>query len=49
MPSAHDDRDQKGATRLLLAAAVALILLVAIVWGGLYYLFETGSVSRMRR
>src|SRR5262245_57189158 len=27
---------RKGATRLLLAAAVALILLVAIVWGGLY-------------
>jgi len=31
MPSAHDDRDHKE-TRLLLAAAVALILLVAIVW-----------------
>ena len=31
MPSAHDDCDHKE-TRLLLAAAVALILLVAIVW-----------------
>jgi hypothetical protein len=30
MPSAHDDCDHKE-TRLLLAAAVALILLVAIV------------------
>ena len=45
MPSAHDDRDRKEATRLLLAAAVALILLVAIVWGGLYYLFETANFS----
>jgi hypothetical protein len=45
MPSAHDNRDHKGATRLLLAAAVALILLVAIVWGGLYYLFETANFS----
>jgi hypothetical protein len=45
MPSAHDDRDRKEATRLLLAAAVALILLVAIVWSGLYYLFETANFS----
>jgi hypothetical protein len=45
MPSAHDDRDRKEATQLLLAAAVALILLVAIVWGGLYYLFETANFS----
>jgi len=47
MPSAHDDRDRKEATRLLLAAAVALILLVAIVWGGLYYLFITSSKPRI--
>jgi hypothetical protein len=45
MPSGHDDRDRKEATQLLLAAAVALILLVAIVWGGLYYLFETANFS----
>jgi hypothetical protein len=45
MPSAHDDRDRKEATQLLLAAAVALILLVAIVSGGLYYLFETANFS----
>jgi hypothetical protein len=45
MPSAHDDRDRKDATQLLLAAAIALILLVAIVSGGLYYLFETANFS----
>jgi hypothetical protein len=45
MPSAHDDRDRKDSLRLLLAAAVALILLVAIVWGGLYYLFETANFT----
>jgi hypothetical protein len=45
MPSAHDDRDRKESLRLLLAAAVALILLVAIVWGGLYYLFEHANFA----
>lgn len=45
MPSAHDDRDRKEATRLLLAAAVALILLVAIVWGGIYYFVEYANFS----
>ena len=45
MPSAHDDRDRKEATWLMLTATVALILLVAIVWGGLYYLFETANFS----
>jgi hypothetical protein len=45
MPSAHDRRDRNEATRLLLAAAVALILLVAIVWGGLYYLVEYANFS----
>jgi hypothetical protein len=45
MPSAHDDRDRKESLRLLLAAAIALILLVAIVWGGLYYLFETANFT----
>jgi hypothetical protein len=45
MPSAHDDRDHKEATRLLLAAAVALILLVAIVWGGIYYFVEYANFS----
>jgi hypothetical protein len=42
MPSAHDDRDHKE-TRLLLAAAVAL--LVAIVWGGIYYFVEYANFS----
>ena len=44
MPSAHDDRDHKE-TRLLLAAAVALIPLVAIVWGGIYYFVEYANFS----
>ena len=44
MPSAYDDRDHKE-TRLLLAAAVALILLVAIVWGGIYYFVEYANFS----
>jgi hypothetical protein len=44
MPSAHDDCDHKE-TRLLLAAAVALILLVAIVWGGIYYFVEYANFS----
>ena len=42
MPSAHDDRDHKE-TRLLLAAAVAL--LVAIVWGEIYYFVEYANFS----
>ena len=45
MPSAHDDRDRKDAARLLLAAAVALIVLVAIVWGGIYYFVEYANFS----
>ena len=44
MPSAHDDRDHKE-TRLLLAAAVALIPQVAIVWGGIYYFVEYANFS----
>ena len=42
MPSAHEDRDHKE-TRLLFAAAVAL--LVAIVWGGIYYFVEYANFS----
>ena|SRR6185312_8270909 len=45
MPSSQDHRDRKEAARLLLAAAIALIVLVAIVWGGLYYLVEYASFS----
>jgi hypothetical protein len=45
MPSAHDDRDRKESLRLLIAAAVALLLLVAIVWGGLYYLVEYANFT----
>jgi hypothetical protein len=45
MPSAHDHRDRKDAARLLVAAAVALIVLVAIVWGGIYYFVEYANFS----
>jgi hypothetical protein len=45
MPSARDHRDRKDAARLLLAAAVALIVLVAIVWGGIYYFVEYANFS----
>ena len=31
--------------RLLLAAAVALIVLVAVVWGGIYYFVEYANFS----
>src|SRR4029078_2412435 len=44
MASAHDDRHHKE-TRLLLAAAVALIPLVAIVLGGIYYFVEYANFS----
>ena len=37
MPGAEDRRDRKEATRLLVAAAVALLLLLAIGAAGLYY------------
>ena len=40
MPSAHDHRDRSEATRLPLAAAIALIVLVAIAWVGIYYFVE---------
>jgi hypothetical protein len=45
MPSAHDHRDRKDAARLLLAAPVALIVLVAIVWGGIYYFVDYANFS----
>jgi len=44
MPCAHDDPDHKE-PRLLLAAAVSLIPLVAIVWGGIYYFVEYANFS----
>ena len=37
MPGAEDRRDRKEATRLFVAAAVALLLLMAIGAAGLYY------------
>ena len=37
MPGAEDQRDRREATRLFVAAAVALLLLIAIGAGGLYY------------
>ena len=43
MPSAQDHRDRKEAARLLLAAAVAVLLLIAIGGAGLYYLVGLGD------
>jgi hypothetical protein len=45
MLSAHDHRDRREATRLLLAAAIALIVLVAIVWVGIYFFVEYANFS----
>ena len=43
MPSAEDRRDRKEATRLVLAASIALLLLIAIGGAGLYYLVGLGD------
>ena len=43
MPGAQDHRDRKEAARLLLAAAVAVLLLIAIGGAGLYYLVGLGD------
>jgi hypothetical protein len=43
MPSPKDDRDRKEAARLLLAAAVAILLLIAIVGAGIYFLAGVGD------
>jgi uncharacterized membrane protein YdbT with pleckstrin-like domain len=45
IPSAHDYRDRREATRLLLAAAIALIVLMAILWVGIYYFVEYANFS----
>jgi hypothetical protein len=45
MPSAHDDRDRKDAARLLLAAAVALLLLIAIGGVGFYVITGLGNAD----
>src|SRR5262249_7943119 len=44
IPSAHAYRDRRDATRLL-AAAIALIVLMAIVWVGIYYFVEYANFS----
>ena len=43
MASAGDRRDRKEALRLLVAAALALLLLIAIGGAGLYYLIGLGA------
>ncbi|MBC8012829.1 MAG: hypothetical protein H7X74_01890 [Methyloceanibacter sp.] len=43
MPSAGDRRDRKEALRLVVAAAIALLLLIAIGGAGLYYLIGLGN------
>ncbi|MGH6864856.1 MAG: hypothetical protein ACREDO_01435 [Methyloceanibacter sp.] len=43
MPGAEDRRDRKEATRLFVAVSIALALLIAIGFAGLYYL--TGWVG----
>jgi hypothetical protein len=43
MPSGQDDRDRKDAARLLLAAAIAILLLIAIVGAGVYFLAGVGD------
>jgi hypothetical protein len=43
MASAGDRRDRKEALRLLVAAAIALLLLIAIGGAGLYYLIGLGA------
>ena len=43
MPSAEDRRDRKEATRLVLAASIAVLLLIAIGGAGLYYLVGLGD------
>lgn len=43
MPSAEDRRDRKEATRLVLAASIAVLLLIAIGGAGLYYLMGLGD------
>jgi hypothetical protein len=45
MPSQHDDRDRKDAARLLLAAAVAILLLIAIGGVGFYVITGLGSAD----
>jgi len=43
MPGAEDRRDRKEATRLMLAASIAVLLLIAIGAAGLYYLVGLGD------
>ena len=45
MPGGEDRRDRREATRLFVAAAIALILLVAMGIGGLYYATEMMGAS----
>jgi hypothetical protein len=43
MPSPQDHRDRTEATRLVLAAAIAVLLLIAIVGAGIYFVAGLGD------
>jgi hypothetical protein len=43
MPSRQDERDRKGAARLLLAAAIAILLLIVIGAVGIYFITGLGD------
>jgi hypothetical protein len=43
MPSPQDQRDRMEATRLVLAAAIAVLLLIVIVGAGIYFLAGLGD------
>ena len=45
MPSQHDHRDRTEATRLLIAAEIALVLLIVIVGAGIYFVAGLGADS----
>ncbi len=43
MPSQQDDRDRKEAARLLLAAAIAILILIGICGAGFYLLMDVSQ------
>ena len=43
MPSSQDNRDRTEATRLLLASVIAIVLLIAIVGAGIYFVMQLGD------
>ena len=43
MPSPHDHRDRMEATRLVIASAIAILLLIVIVGAGIYFVAGLGD------